>query len=342
MDEKEASNQGGDEQKLDRLGHELEGIEKEVAPPVSPKAGASVQLPSSSVPQGHPQSPPPSAPVISPQGKDKSRKVLWIGLALLLIALFSAGGYFLISGKKESAPLPTPAAPSIPRPSETPTPISTVDWQTYRNKEQRFELKYPFDWGLSDLLSASPSAFISIAKSGPTQTSRFDFVDGAELKLFPEETLSDEEMLSILESYGDPQPFDHEGFLGFRAQGTMQDGTKTDAISANKNGAVSFFWLQFDPSSNGLEAEKYLFPILSSFKFLDSTGEASQEQVVVKNDCVVGGCNNEICSDKQMSSICLYKDGYECYKSATCERQDSGECGWTQTAELKACLTGQY
>jgi len=57
--------------------------------------------------------------------------------------------------------------------------------------------------------------------------------------------------------------------------------------------------------------------------------------------CVVGGCNGEICADKKLgnvSSICLYQEKFACYKSAVCERQRTGNCGWTQTEELRVCL----
>lgn len=55
--------------------------------------------------------------------------------------------------------------------------------------------------------------------------------------------------------------------------------------------------------------------------------------------CYVGGCSSQICSDqKDVVSTCEYKEAYACYKTATCARQANGQCGWTQTAELTACL----
>ncbi len=55
--------------------------------------------------------------------------------------------------------------------------------------------------------------------------------------------------------------------------------------------------------------------------------------------CYVGGCSGQICSDKEGAvSDCSYREEYACYQSATCERQTNGSCGWTQTAELKACI----
>jgi hypothetical protein len=57
--------------------------------------------------------------------------------------------------------------------------------------------------------------------------------------------------------------------------------------------------------------------------------------------CVTSGCNNEICQDSEdepRASICIYREEFECYKSGKCEVQENGECGWTVTDELVACL----
>ncbi len=61
--------------------------------------------------------------------------------------------------------------------------------------------------------------------------------------------------------------------------------------------------------------------------------------VPVVSKCYVGGCSGQICSDQEdVASTCEYHESYACYQSATCERQLSGECGWTPTPELSACL----
>ncbi|MBP7832685.1 MAG: hypothetical protein KA035_02840 [Candidatus Levybacteria bacterium] len=59
-------------------------------------------------------------------------------------------------------------------------------------------------------------------------------------------------------------------------------------------------------------------------------------------ECVISGCSRQFCVSKSESegfvSTCEYKEEYACYKTATCEVQANGTCGWTQTAELTACL----
>lgn len=55
--------------------------------------------------------------------------------------------------------------------------------------------------------------------------------------------------------------------------------------------------------------------------------------------CYVGGCSSQICSDQpNMASTCEFREEYACYSTAKCERQASGQCGWTDTPELSMCL----
>jgi hypothetical protein len=55
--------------------------------------------------------------------------------------------------------------------------------------------------------------------------------------------------------------------------------------------------------------------------------------------CFKGGCGGQTCSDQEgVITTCEFRPEHACYASATCERQADGACGWTQTAELTACL----
>lgn len=67
---------------------------------------------------------------------------------------------------------------------------------------------------------------------------------------------------------------------------------------------------------------------------------AKKSTPVATGKCYVGGCSGQICSDRpDAMSTCEYTEAYACYKAAACERQPSGQCGWTETASLRACLT---
>jgi eight-cysteine-cluster-containing protein len=56
------------------------------------------------------------------------------------------------------------------------------------------------------------------------------------------------------------------------------------------------------------------------------------------SECRATGCSGQICADEDMFSTCEYRPEYACYQSATCERQTDGQCGWTPTPALQACL----
>ena len=62
---------------------------------------------------------------------------------------------------------------------------------------------------------------------------------------------------------------------------------------------------------------------------------------VVRGDCVLSGCSSQLCVNpgKEMVTTCEFRAEYACYTSARCERQSSGVCGWTPTAQLRACLS---
>ena len=56
--------------------------------------------------------------------------------------------------------------------------------------------------------------------------------------------------------------------------------------------------------------------------------------------CNITGCSREICAEEEVMSTCQMRSEYVCYKSARCERQSSGQCGWTLTPKLNTCLEG--
>jgi hypothetical protein len=63
------------------------------------------------------------------------------------------------------------------------------------------------------------------------------------------------------------------------------------------------------------------------------------EEKPVAAKCYVGGCSGQICSDQEgLVSTCEFKPEYSCYQQSKCERQSNGQCGWTPTAGLQACL----
>ena len=68
----------------------------------------------------------------------------------------------------------------------------------------------------------------------------------------------------------------------------------------------------------------------------------SPTQPATKDGCMVGGCSGQLCGEvteiEGMVTTCEFRAEYACYKQSQCERQTTGKCGWSQTAELMACL----
>jgi eight-cysteine-cluster-containing protein len=55
-------------------------------------------------------------------------------------------------------------------------------------------------------------------------------------------------------------------------------------------------------------------------------------------ECLPNGCSGQVCADEPVFTTCEWRPEYACFQQAACERQVNGACGWTQTAELQACL----
>jgi hypothetical protein len=88
--------------------------------------------------------------------------------------------------------------------------------------------------------------------------------------------------------------------------------------------------------------EKNGAPVASTYRFtllVEPHAPVATPGPVSTAPCYIGGCSAELCSDTPGGvSSCIYRSEYACYKTATCERQSSGKCGWTQSKELLACL----
>lgn len=69
---------------------------------------------------------------------------------------------------------------------------------------------------------------------------------------------------------------------------------------------------------------------------------ASSGECPVDSACEVSGCSGQLCVEAgaDIVTTCEWREEYACYRSASCERQADGRCGWTDTAELRACLDG--
>jgi eight-cysteine-cluster-containing protein len=57
------------------------------------------------------------------------------------------------------------------------------------------------------------------------------------------------------------------------------------------------------------------------------------------DDCVVGGCSGEVCTNEPAISTCIYRPEFACYREpfAQCACH-TGKCAWEQNDELLQCL----
>lgn len=80
--------------------------------------------------------------------------------------------------------------------------------------------------------------------------------------------------------------------------------------------------------------------VISSPVYTNPDSGSEEKPVPAQNTaCYVGGCSGQICSERSdIVSTCEWRETYACYRKAVCERQSSGECGWTETEELNSCL----
>jgi len=56
--------------------------------------------------------------------------------------------------------------------------------------------------------------------------------------------------------------------------------------------------------------------------------------------CIRSGCSGAVCVEPghEVMTTCEWREAYACYRTAACERQRDGRCGWTMTPALQACL----
>jgi hypothetical protein len=57
--------------------------------------------------------------------------------------------------------------------------------------------------------------------------------------------------------------------------------------------------------------------------------------------CMVSGCSGQLCVEEGSDGVstCEWREEYACYRTARCERQATGICGWTSTQELRSCIS---
>jgi len=90
---------------------------------------------------------------------------------------------------------------------------------------------------------------------------------------------------------------------------------------------------------------KKYFMILTIF-VLPLIAACNNNQIVEKecsndNECFVGGCSNQVCSNKpDIITTCEFKEIYNCYKLTECKCIDN-KCQWESNQEFEECLKNE-
>lgn len=102
---------------------------------------------------------------------------------------------------------------------------------------------------------------------------------------------------------------------------------------------ISFFALVI---STGVVGLVFLWPknILNYLEnpIFSPTTSPEESPVAGAGGCIATGCSGQICAEEEVITTCEFLPEYACYKTARCERQSDGQCGWTSTPELVRCL----
>lgn len=102
------------------------------------------------------------------------------------------------------------------------------------------------------------------------------------------------------------------------------------------NTATGTLVLQKDNPSDMRELDEMVqIPV----RFAAAAPEQSDSRV--SGGCVMSGCSSQVCGEEDVATDCMYREEYACYQKAKCERQQNGQCGWTLTSDINACLA-QY
>lgn len=219
----------------------------------------------------------------------------------------------------------------LPGPTATPT-LTKSGWKTYTN--ELFSFEYPFEYEIEQ--TNDPEMIILIGKVKDSyETTYIDWREKEYSNITIKDKLNKMEKTDDIESQSNIKGgvdliVTEDAKLGSQF-GVNNSRNRIVILDSNINRLIK---LTTNPP---VENSGYKFDqILSTFRFLD---ESVDPTTLRENDrCVISGCSGEICASEEMFSTCELKPESVCYKTATCEVQENGNCGWTQTEELRECL----
>lgn len=220
--------------------------------------------------------------------------------------------------------------------------VDTKDWKTYVNEEYGFEFKYPKGWEvlqrnkgmvqIGNPLSGLRVFHLSVSiEDNPNQLSAKSYAEN-----FVKNRLAEIERDGVGVVRYD-QEFETKvgAFNAYEFKNYFNFDQHSERIYVTQNTHAFVFEFpvaEENPNLNKpIENNAVSHQILSTFK-LTGTPQLFQKP------CIITGCSSHICADGPIISTCKYLPKYACYKTAKCERQEDGRCGWTGSPTLSQCL----
>lgn len=304
-------------------------------------------------PQTEPQIPVQPPPPLKPPFKWKWPIIL--SLIILTVVILPAGAYFL---NKNLKPLTSPMVTPSPTVKLTPTPDPTANWKTYIDNESNFSFAYPPTLSIQKRRSALFSEILVFdPKVGTRSGTMFGIITYYEVfKFFLSGYISFDNLYSspsgsIIdinnEVFGNYRLTKHENTMLDRKKGFYYTRTPLP-IDAQEPGTGKGLYVKLNETLiAAIESPENKFndlkQIIPTFKFFqsDTLNPTPSNQNFTDFSCKISGCSNQICqnaSQNPITSPCIYDASFACYKTAICERLQSGKCEWKQTAELISCL----
>ncbi len=210
----------------------------------------------------------------------------------------------------------------------------TTNWEVFENELISTRLSYPPSWG-------EPRVSSSSSKNQVEFNNSFTISRGVYYTNERDRTLSYDEFIErntpgrrIITNYEiNNTPIK-------RASYDYSSTQRAELLTfpPNENGEIISIYFHYQ--QNNLAEIREFFGVLSTIEKLENPAPTLVPFVtsVPEKGCVITGCSSQICAEEETITTCEYKEEYACYASATCERQDNGECGWTMTVELQSCL----